>query len=676
MQETPESLWRSTLSKAVVTSLAVVGDRLLAAVQAAGPAAQHSECVAFDAQTGVEQWRHRFDYGLINGIKAFHFGEEQEAVAIVTTRSSDLLRGQGGVYAFGSAGEILWRWQTDEKSYSAPVVQGSQVVMMVGDRTLAVVNPEPEGEDVKFIPLPASTSLSAPPVQDHIAYIPCRSPELVAVELDGSVRWHFRLEAGPQAWLDMTPALLADRLFTVSRAGILYCLQALTGERLWQMDIGNGRALSPPTAAQESVFVGSRDGLSVLDSSSGQLRWSLETARPITAVPLVIGDTVYAACQDHNLYALEVETGELRWQYEMARRIELGPVAAGNSLVVIDRGGNIAALPLPEGPVEDAAEQILQAVRQTDKKRRAEAWATIKEPRRAAELWLESGELEKAAGAFETAGAWQEAARVWQQLDRLGKRAEALEQYAVQLGDTGQDDDKTAVAWEQAACAFAEISQREARARCEKEAARYGRQPLLIIEIEPGTMRLNAWSKVDYVIRNEGFGSARQVMVKVVDDRFEGHGQHSQTLVTIRPSSSHRGWLDVLPNAQGDQVPIRLAVEYVDRLGSEHRLQRTFHLPVVGEGDISTAPSLSDSEIFARLQGPDGSNLGLLRRKMVDYFSLNDVHNLIFDLGLQRDDFDSRLSGAVRQVITWAVKHDRYNILIEWCKAQRPGIDW
>ena len=59
--------------------------------------------------------------------------------------------------------------------------------------------------------------------------------------------------------------------------------------------------------------------------------------------------------------------------------------------------------------------------------------------------------------------------------------------------------------------------------------------PFYTIEIEPEPMQTNSWSKSDFVIRNVGFGAARGVLVKVIDDRFEGQAVHSQTIVTITP---------------------------------------------------------------------------------------------------------------------------------------------
>lgn len=190
-------------------------------------------------------------------------------------------------------------------------------------------------------------------------------------------------------------------------------------------------------------------------------------------------------------------------------------------------------------------------------------------------------------------------------------------------------------------------------------------------------MQSNSWSKLDFVIRNVGFGAARGVLVKVIDDRFEGQAVHSQTMVTITPGRFYQHWLDVLPKAQGSDVPMQLAIEYIDINGTEHRLERTFYLPVGGE-DQQSIPILtpSDSEEFATLQAPDGRDLAALRRNMVASFNKEELQEILFDLGLRADDFDHRFSTIARQLITYAVQTDRLDELVRLCKELRPHLDW
>lgn len=285
---------------------------------------------------------------------------------------------------------------------------------------------------------------------------------------------------------------------------------------------------------------------------------------------------------------------------------------------------------------------------------------------------LASGDLETAAQAFEDASFWLEAAETWQQIDRYGKRAEALEQYARQLEEQAVDEEEKAVAWTQAARAHAELRQQESRLRCEREAARHRRQAILRVEIDPEPLVLNTWSKLDFTIHNEGFGAAQQVMVNVIDDRFEGQGIHSQTMPTILPNRPYHHWLDILPKSAGRDVALQLAIEYQDRHGNEHRLERRFYLTVPDSGQ----PSDSDSQTFARLKAPDGRDLTLLRQQIIDVFDKEETYVLLFDLGLRPDDFGNRISTIARELITYAVQTDRLDELIQLCQKYRPHVDW
>lgn len=281
------------------------------------------------------------------------------------------------------------------------------------------------------------------------------------------------------------------------------------------------------------------------------------------------------------------------------------------------------------------------------------------------------GKLEKAAETYEQAGEWQKAADMWQQLDRDGKRADALERYAQSLTNQEIDEETVATAWERAARVHAGLGQREARQRCEREAARYRHLPILVIEIEVKDLVIHQWSKLDFVVKNDGFGPARYVIVNLVDDLFVGRAKHSDMKVTVMPNKKLANWLEVQPKVQGDDVPMQLLVEYVDRTGNNKTLERTFYLPVIGEDDIPTG-----SRESARLELPDGRDPMALRKNMIAYFSAEELDILIFDLGGRTDDFSSNKSVKAREIITWAVQQNQVNNLIVYCQKERPGVEW
>ena len=666
----PKILWKNELNRTISISPIIVDDLLLVALNPATSQDPDSDLAALDIHSGDLKWMHHFEYVLISGLQAYTLLADDLSIGIISTQRADLLRGQGRVLALDKNGSVFWQWCGEEKSYAAPVVQEMQLLVLAGTNTLAIVNPEGDGnESVTRITLPITSSTSAPAVRGTIAYIPCRTPDLFAIDLTTSEQWHFHAPDHERNWLDQTPVLTEDTLFTVGRMGIIYALDSRNLKLRWQQEIGENRPLSQPAVDDNHVYVGTRAGLSVLDSQSGQTVWTFPTTRSISAQPLILGDVVYVSCEDHHLYALDKRNGDELWHLEMERRIEIPPVLTSSCLLVVDRGGQVVALEppdLPEALIVKRSESV-----QMRKDALAQKFSERGEYSKAIDLWTSLGKLEKAAEAYEQAGEWQEAADMWRQLDRDGKRADALERYAQLLTEKEIDEEEVASAWERAARAHAELGQREARQRCEREAARYRYLPILVIEIEAKDLVIHQWSKLDFVVKNDGFGPARHVIVNLVDDRFVGRAKHSATWVTVMPNKQFANWLEVQPQTQGDEVPMQLLIEYVDRTGNSKTLERTFYLPVVREEETVTG-----SREFAYLKLPGGRDQISLRRNLVEFFSAEELDTLIFDLGARPDDFDSHLSVKAREIITWAAQHNQVNNLVSYCQKERPGVEW
>ncbi len=663
-------VWKTQLSQPTSTSPIVVGNHLLFATKPSSPMNPHSDLIALNLEDGQVAWQHHFEYALISGQQAYRLLSENQTIGIVSTQSGDLLHGHGSVMAFDEAGDIVWQWQGEEKSYGAPAAQEMQLLTMAGTNTLAVVNPEGEGnKSVTRIDLAVISSTAAPALCDNIAYIPCRTPDLFAINLTSSEQWHFHAPDHERNWLDQTPVWAGNTLFTVGRMGILYALDRNTLKLQWQQKIGEKRPLSQPAVDENQVYVGFRYGLTVLDKKNGQTIWTFDTKRAVSAQPFILGNVIYMCCEDHHLYALDKTSGEELWRLEMARRINIPPILTPSCMVVVDRGGNVLALELPELP-EGGIHQESRSV-QVRKETLAQRLSERGEYAKASELWLDLGNLEKAAGTYEQAEAWQEAADLWRQLDRDGKRADALEKYAKSLVGVEPDEEEIAAAWERAARAHAELGQRTARQRCEHEVARHRQLPLLEIDIEDKDLTLNQWSNLDFVVKNIGFGPARQVNVTLIENRFVGRAKQTTTWVTVMPTKSFANWIEVQPQAQGEEVPMRLLVEYNDRTGNVKTLERTFYVSVAGEQEAPTG-----SREFAQLELPDGRDHISFRRNLIEFFNADELDTLLFDLGARPDDFSEHLSVKAREIITWAAQRNKIDALVDYCQRERPDVNW
>jgi hypothetical protein len=360
------------------------------------------------------------------------------------------------------------------------------------------------------------------------------------------------------------------------------------------------------------------------------------------------------------------------------------PLLTASAILVADRGGTVVALKRPSElrqapavlPVSDPA--VMRQLRWES----AERLEKDKQFLEAAELWHELGELERAAEQYEAGEEWLTAAKLWRQLDLYGRRAQALKRYARNLSSGTATDEEKAEAWEDAALAYGEVNEKGERDACNREVARYRHLPILEITIVPEEMIQNSWSKVDFTVKNDGFGTAQYMTVQLKDDRFEGQMAATQTMMTLLRGREFNGRLDVRPKHQGSSVPMQINIEYMDN-GGLQILERIFYLPVSGEiqlvtGTLSTGRlgTTGSREALAELPAPEGVNLFELRNKLVEHFSREELLDVIFEMGLNQDDFGERLSTMARELITILARNDRIEDLITICERDRSHITW
>jgi len=592
---------------------------LLVPTQESGQPVYHSTLHALSLADGSARWQRPFEYALVSGmvvVQTSEVSETSEVLALVATTSTDLMRGEGGLVAVDAAGKEHWRWSPGVQRVSAPAVVRSDdfsrldtgaievaitnsirdledVACFTADARMLVVLDLATGKEQAKIELEASASLAAPAVVDDVTIIPCRGPHLLAVDLNGVMRWHFTTEDGPDSWLDKTPIVVGEHLFAALTTGAVLALRVEDGSLAWRVDVEPvGKPLSPPTTDGERLFVGARDGLHALNLADGREVWTFSTERRITAAPVVTGGVVYAACHDHHLYALDIATGWELWRYEVGRRVEVPTVLATcgeppqPGVLIADRGGTLTAIACPLSAEEhEAAGHWVEAAsayaRLGRPARGAELLEAHGELLKAAELWKAAGEGERAAVQYETAGAWRQAAELWVALGQTLKQAQALEQHARSLASEPCSAVERAAAWTAAVRAFEAEGEAERAAACQREVARWLRQPIITMDVQLDEgLVLDRWSRLRFIVRNEGYGPARNLVIRATGDEFEGQVTATRQIATLRAGREHTDWLDVRPREYGDSVPLRVSVEYEDRAGEPRSCERTVYIPV------------------------------------------------------------------------------------------------
>ncbi len=144
-----------------------------------------------------------------------------------------------------------------------------------------------------------------------------------------------------------TPLLVGDRVYTLGFTGVLSCMDARTGERLWRRQVVPEGVEIPffglstsPIRHQDSVIV-IAGGARAFDLESGEPRWVNDSFDASYASPVLFGpagsETLVAGVAGE-VVGLDPRTGEFRWRHEHAnehRTILSSPVVGDDDLLFV-----------------------------------------------------------------------------------------------------------------------------------------------------------------------------------------------------------------------------------------------------------------------------------------------------------------------------------------------------
>ena len=103
--------------------------------------------------------------------------------------------------------------------------------------------------------------------------------------------------------------LYTDESFVAEIDGIVYALDATTGDERWRFE-ARGDILSSPAVVDGVVYVGSKDNyVYALDATTGWESWHLETGGQVLSSPTVVNGVVYIGSDDGYVYALDAGGG-------------------------------------------------------------------------------------------------------------------------------------------------------------------------------------------------------------------------------------------------------------------------------------------------------------------------------------------------------------------------------
>ncbi len=177
---------------------------------------------------------------------------------------------------------------------------------------------------------------AGPSVANNMVYIIDRkgSNDIVkAIDLNtGKIKWSYKYYDGGgdnYGFARTTPTIDNNKLYVISKSGKLFCLNALNGKKIWNMDIVerfNGNlpswemAISPVIDGEKLLVVpGGRTNVVALNKNNGDVVWKGgNNDLPGYATPVIAtinSSKQYLIFTGYNLIGLNPGNGKVLWKY-------------------------------------------------------------------------------------------------------------------------------------------------------------------------------------------------------------------------------------------------------------------------------------------------------------------------------------------------------------------------
>lgn len=201
-----------------------------------------------------------------------------------------------------SSGEDLWSGLSKSGSIDTiPTVGGGLVV--VGFSNLQNISAiyELNGTGAWNRSFTSGYDVSAPAFANETFFFGTTGSELMAVSLNGSLRWATGLGAAVEA----TPAVANGLVVVGTVGGGLYGLNSTSGNIEWQTNLGGPIISSPAVASNGVVYALTTSGtVDALNLSTGVVIWNLTYSSPITATPALDNGYLFFVLQNGTVYAI------------------------------------------------------------------------------------------------------------------------------------------------------------------------------------------------------------------------------------------------------------------------------------------------------------------------------------------------------------------------------------
>ena len=182
----------------------------------------------------------------------------------------------------------------------------------------------------------------------------------------GDERWHhtYPCKEGDYAGPRATPTVDGDCVYTMSRAGQVFCLDAGSGQVRWKRELAGEMNVGIPTwglagsalVYKNAVFLNAGEKGVALDKTSGKTLWSNAPGKGGYATPVLFafrGKPALALFGEKHVFGVDAATGKELWEHPWETQYDVNaadPVVSGTKVFISSGYGRGCAMLDVAGP--------------------------------------------------------------------------------------------------------------------------------------------------------------------------------------------------------------------------------------------------------------------------------------------------------------------------------------
>jgi outer membrane protein assembly factor BamB len=150
------------------------------------------------------------------------------------------------------------------------------------------------------------------------------------------------------------PTVVGDAVYAASHSGKLYKIDAINGNKLWDVSVPERLSIGPGSDGRTTVAVTTKGTVYAYDES-GKPIWNVSVGSEVLTEPVVAAGVVIIRALDNRFIGLDAQTGARKWTYQrqqsaLSLRVGYGMLPIANEVIVTGfAGGRFGMIAIANG---------------------------------------------------------------------------------------------------------------------------------------------------------------------------------------------------------------------------------------------------------------------------------------------------------------------------------------